>query len=234
MGIAFEQPFQAFFLTKLPCTFPALAFVYYSHIFVGALFLVYAYTFFPRPTFQRVRRTLAMDNWIAFIILTTWRCAPPRLLPTEYGFVDVLHPQNTKTSSMGYPASNATDVLGPDSGSVWTNNSHQLTIAAMPSLHFGTALLIGFSLFTWSPHPAVRVMAPLWPVAMFVTIIATANHFVLDAVAGAFVVLLGWRMNEVLLVFRPLEEWLFGILRMERPRSAEMGRHEAGFASSCD
>lgn len=161
-----------------------------------------------------------MNNWLAFIILTVWRCAPPRLLPSEFGFVDVFHPQTKPAHST--PLTN--DVLGPENGSVWTNNSHQLTIAAMPSLHFGTSLLIAYALVMWAPHRPVRSMAPLWPVAMFVTVIATANHFVLDAVAGAFVVLLGWKMNEIVLVLRPAEEWLFWAVGAERPESAEWDR----------
>ncbi|KAF2103163.1 hypothetical protein NA57DRAFT_63817 [Rhizodiscina lignyota] len=225
LHIDIEASFQHFLLTRLPWSMHLLAIVYHSHIILGVIFLVYAYTFFPRPAFQRIRRTLAIDNWIAFTVLTLWRCAPPRLLPTEYGYLDVLHPKRMREQQ----AELAEVVEGAveSTGSVWTNNSHQLTIAAMPSLHFGTSLLIGYSLLRHSPHRLVRLLAPLWPLAMLITIVGTANHFVLDAVVGAMVVALGWRMNELMLSFRPMEEWMFWALRTERPKTAEKRAWEA-------
>lgn len=63
---------------------------------------------------------------------------------------------------------------------------------------------------------------------MLVTIVGTANHFVLDAVVGAMVVALGWRINEIMLVLRPAEEWLLWLLRTERPKTAEKRMWERG------
>lgn len=237
LNMAIERPFQSFLLTKLPRAMPVLATIYYSHILIGAAFLVYAYTTFPRPVFQRIRRTIFVDNWLSFLVFTSYRCAPPRLLPDHFGFVDVLHQPKQPPAShgMGDAFANATDVLATElrhpaplgavqSGSIWTHNSHQLTIAAMPSLHFGTSLLIGYTLLAHAPHRLVRALAPLWPLAMLVTIVGTANHFILDAVAGACVVAVGWRIQELVLVFAPLEEYLFWCLGVERPRGAGRAR----------
>lgn len=188
LRIDFEHAFQQYILTQHAYVVPLLKNIYYSHIIVGVVFVVYAYTVLPTPVFRRIRRTLAMDNLIAFVILSLYRCYPPRMLAPEYGFVDVLN--------------------GGKTGSVWTHNRFRLTIAAMPSLHFGTALLFGATLARYSPHTAVRVLAPLWPLAMFVTIVATANHFVLDVVVGALVPLLGWRWNRGVLVLKPVQEWM--------------------------
>jgi hypothetical protein len=49
------------------------------------------------------------------------------------------------------------------------------------------------------------------------TIVATANHFILDAVVGACVVLTAYRYNHVMLNLLPVERVLFGLLRLERP-----------------
>ena len=65
------------------------------------------------------------------------------------------------------------------------------------------------------------MVAPLWPAVMLLTIVSAAHHWVLDAVVGAGVPLLAWRVNEVVLVFRPVEEWLFWVLRTERPVAGE-------------
>jgi hypothetical protein len=65
------------------------------------------------------------------------------------------------------------------------------TYAAMPSRHFGSRLLVGIAVFRATTNPFVRIGADLLPVAMVVAVVATASHFVLDAVAGAAVALAG-------------------------------------------
>ncbi|KAM5343187.1 hypothetical protein ACJ41O_014153 [Fusarium nematophilum] len=193
LSLDVEQSFQAYVMNEQAWLMPILARIYYSHISVGVCFIVYIYTFLPSLTFQRIRRTIAADNAIAFVVVTLWRCAPPRLLPQEYGFIDVLH------SKAG-------------GGNAWNNNRFQLTIAAMPSLHFGTALFFAVCLCRFSPHRVVRVLAPLWPAAMLVTIVATANHFLTDAMVGALIPLLGWRINRVVLVLKPVQDFVFAPL----------------------
>jgi hypothetical protein len=47
--------------------------------------------------------------------------------------------------------------------------------------------------------------------------VSTANHFILDAVAGALVCLVGWRSNEILLNLLPLEDYFLWCLRMHKP-----------------
>lgn len=175
-----------------------LAYVYHSHIIVGVMFYVYCYTFVSRNRYQKTRRALALQNVIAFAILSLWRCKPPRLLPEEYGFIDVLHQGN--------------------SGSAWTHNRFQLTVAAMPSLHAGNAVFIAFVLLRFSPHWPLRVVAPLWPMVMALTVVATANHFIPDAVVGVAVVAIAYRLDRVMLILVPLERWLFRALWLEKPR----------------
>ncbi|KAL1641481.1 hypothetical protein SLS58_005986 [Diplodia intermedia] len=123
LHIAIELPLQQHILNHLPWLMPILAKIYYSHITVGVVFLVYTYTYLPPRTYRTIRRTLATNNALAFLILTAHRVTPPRLLPPSYGYVDVLH--------------------AAGAGSAWSRNRFQLTIAALPSLHFGTALFLG-------------------------------------------------------------------------------------------
>ncbi|KAK8173821.1 integral membrane protein [Phyllosticta citrichinensis] len=210
LGFSVELPLQRLVLGHTPSLMDLFAAIYYSHIIVGIAFLVYFYTYLPTYIFRRIRRTIATNNLIAFCILTVYRCAPPRLLPPEYGFVDVLH-GGSQHSDAGSSST---------SGSAWTHNRFQLTIAAMPSLHFGTALFLCVCLSRFSPHRVLRILAPLWPAAMLITILATANHFVLDALVGAAVPVLGWRLNRLWLVLEPLEDWAFRMLRTEKPKPA--------------
>ncbi|PYH93345.1 hypothetical protein BO71DRAFT_399816 [Aspergillus ellipticus CBS 707.79] len=192
-----ELSIQRFVFRQKPWLMAFLARVYYSHIVLGVVFVVYCYTFMPRDKYQAIRRTLAFENVLAFTILTLWRCMPPRLLPEEYEFIDVLH------SNRG--------------GSAWTQNKFQLTIAAMPSLHFGNSVFIALCLLKFSPHWYLRVIAPLWPMLMGLTIVATANHFILDALVGATVTITAFNFNQVMLCLLPLERVLFRLLRLEKP-----------------
>ncbi|KAJ0303894.1 hypothetical protein COL516b_006337 [Colletotrichum fioriniae] len=188
-GIDVELGLQKYVLNNMPWLMSYLAKIYYFHISLGIIFIIYCYTFLPPSTFQKIRRTIAMDNAIAFVIVTTYRCMPPRMLPAEYGFEDVLH------GAKG-------------GGNAWTHNKFQLTIAAMPSLHCGTALFLAWSICRFSPHRPLRLIAPLWPMAMLFTIVATANHFILDAMIGAMVPVIGWRFNRAILVLLPLQNWV--------------------------
>ncbi|KAL1898672.1 hypothetical protein Cpir12675_001779 [Ceratocystis pirilliformis] len=203
LGIAIEQPFQQYVLTQHPWLMSILAKIYYSHITVGVCFLVYMFKYVPAPTYQRIRRTIAMNNAIAFVIITVWRCYPPRLLPREYGFVDILHSAATSATA----------------ANVWNNNRFQLTIAAMPSLHFGTSLYLAVCICRFSPHRMLRILAPLWPTAMLITIVATANHFLTDAMVGAMIPLLGWRWSHVFLRLLPLQERLFAPIARNLPKT---------------
>ena len=60
----------------------------------------------------------------------------------------------------------------------------------MPSLHAADALIVGITLFyvvrTWW----LKALWLLWPAWVCFSVMATANHFWLDCVAGGFVALL--------------------------------------------
>lgn len=116
-----------------------------------------------------------------------------------------------------------------------------LATAAMPSLHFGYSLMIGLTIMTIplaSPRrhairsrmrraPELRVpslgrlcflvLGFLYPSIILVAILATANHFILDAIAGAIVCVLGWRFNRILLNLIPLEDFFLWIVRIHKP-----------------
>jgi hypothetical protein len=223
LGIAFEQRFQHFVLNSCKeWVMDAMCGFYLAHICVGILFLGYAYTYvsplillpqfrklisgfwylnryFPRPTYQSVRRTLFIDNFLAFLIFSLYRCTPPRLMPSSYHFIDVLHP------------------ISNDGPNFWASNPFQLTLAAMPSLRFGTSSLLGISTAVYGKHLPLRIIAPFYPMIMGAVVVATANHRVLDCVVGLLVVWMGWKINWALLGLRPLEEWVFWALRIKKP-----------------
>ncbi|MEV6023987.1 phosphatase PAP2 family protein [Streptomyces sp. NPDC052036] len=56
--------------------------------------------------------------------------------------------------------------------------------AAMPSMHIGWSLWCGLTLFALATVDWVRILGLLYPVVTLTVIVATANHFWLDAVGG--------------------------------------------------
>ncbi|KAJ5085678.1 hypothetical protein N7532_010449 [Penicillium argentinense] len=188
--------------------------------------------------YQARRRTLAVCNLLAFVVFTLWPCMPPRLLSDPsaegpeaelgraYGFVDTVHGVN-------------------GAGSVWTENRFCNQYAAMPSLHFGYSLMIGLTIMT-IPLPAhhrrtlrlrvgsLGLRLPSWrrllclalgflyPFTILVAIVSTANHFILDAVAGAFVCGLGWWSNEILLNLLPVEDYFLWLVRIYKPEPSSL------------
>jgi membrane-associated phospholipid phosphatase len=96
--------------------------------------------------------------------------APPRL--AELGLLDTVTQH-----------SHAYRVLQPPA---FTN-----IYAAMPSLHVGWDLLMGIAIATVARHRVMRLVGVLLPALMAVAVVVTANHYVVDVVAGASVALAG-------------------------------------------
>ena len=64
--------------------------------------------------------------------------------------------------------------------------------AAMPSLHVGWDLVMGPAIAAASGHVLLRLIAVTLPVAMVITVLCTANHYLVDAIAGATLTTLCW------------------------------------------
>ncbi len=129
--------------------------------------------FARRPTAYRTyRNALLISGGIGLVFFMSFPAAPPRF--TDLGLVDTV-----------FSRSNVAQLMQPTS---FTNE-----YAAFPSLHFGWSLLMATAIFRESRRQPVRVVAWLLPLGMLVSIVATANHFVIDAVAGGAVSLIGLR-----------------------------------------
>lgn len=57
-------------------------------------------------------------------------------------------------------------------------------LAAMPSIHVTIAVVTAAGIRETSQSPAVRLLAPAYPPLVAWVVLATANHYVLDVVAG--------------------------------------------------
>lgn len=64
--------------------------------------------------------------------------------------------------------------------------------AAMPSMHIGWSLWCGLTIFALASVPWVKVLGLLYPTVTLIVIVATANHFWLDAVGGMICLAFGF------------------------------------------
>ena len=126
-----------------------------------------------REAYARYRNALLLSGAIGLVIFTLYPMAPPRFMDA-HGFVDTitLH-------------SRAYRVLQPPS----LVNQY----AAMPSLHCGWDLLMGIAIARHA-HRRLRWIGYVLPAAMVASVVLTANHYVLDAVAGMTLVVASLRI----------------------------------------
>jgi hypothetical protein len=145
------------------------------HYVVTATVLVWAYRSAPGH-YRHVRTALVLGSAAGLVGFIVLPMAPPRMLP---GYVDTM----AATAGSGWWAEQASVPEGVGS---LTNQ-----LAAMPSLHVGWAVWCTWVVLLLSRGRAVRVLAVTYAVVTTVVVVATANHWVLDAAAGVAVMALG-------------------------------------------
>jgi hypothetical protein len=129
------------------------------------------------------RSVLMIATIFALVGYSLLPMAPPRLLP---GFVDTM----AKFANDGWwsNAASAPRGLAAD-----TNQ-----FAAMPSLHVGWAIWCGWMMVRYGRHRVTRILGVGYPILVSVVVMATANHYLFDALAGGVVMLLGYAAVRLL------------------------------------
>jgi PAP2 superfamily protein len=141
------------------------------HVAATSAVLVWVYRS-HHARFALVRTSLVVSTAISLVVYVAYPAAPPRL--AGLGFADTVTEQAHVNLS--------SDVLG----------SFYNPFAAVPSLHFGYALLVGLVVARLARNRIVRAAGALYPAFMLFTIVATGNHFVFDAAAGGIVTAAGF------------------------------------------
>ncbi|MET8446303.1 bifunctional glycosyltransferase 87/phosphatase PAP2 family protein [Streptomyces sp. NPDC005209] len=145
-------------------------FYYESFHFVVPL-TVLGVLYWRRPVDYRwARSSLGFATLLALVGFWLYPLAPPRLMPT-LGMIDTVH--------------GVQDFSKPDYGTL-TALTNQY--AAMPSLHFGWSLWCGVVIAIIAPKWWMKALGLLHPFFTVSAIVATGNHWVLDAAGGAVVV----------------------------------------------
>jgi hypothetical protein len=130
---------------------------------VGWLMRLYARR---HPEFHRFRRAAVITTLACQPIFYFFPCAPPRSLDH---FVDTI-----------------ADVSGFDLDSGAVAQLYD-PLAAMPSIHVAYAVVTAAGIEGASESGVLRALAPAYPPLVAAVVFVTANHYVLDAVAGAAV-----------------------------------------------
>lgn len=141
------------------------------HVFGTVAALVWVYRR-HREHFALVRTVVVAASGLALVVYVVFPTAPPRL--AGLGFVDTV----TQHTGVNLNSELLGQLYNP--------------IAAVPSLHFGYALIVGVAVAALSCRGVVRALGALYPASMLFVIVATGNHFWLDAAAGALVVAASW------------------------------------------
>ena len=136
---------------------------------IGVLVWVYRRR---REHFPIVRTTLMASTALALVGYVLYPAAPPRL--AGLGFADTV----TKHAGLNLSSDLLASLYNP--------------LAAVPSLHFGYALLVGVTVAVLAESRTWKVIGALYPLAMLYIIVATGNHFLFDAAAGGLVVVVAW------------------------------------------
>jgi membrane-associated phospholipid phosphatase len=112
--------------------------------------------------FVRFRNTILLANTIGLFGYALVPTAPPWMFPS-FGFVDGVNHSHGLLGALANP------------------------YAAMPSLHAADALVVGVCLFGASRRWWSKALWAFWPVWVWFCVMATANHFWLDVLAGIVV-----------------------------------------------
>lgn len=149
----------------------------------------YAYLHFPvlaavgvwlwwqeRDRFVFLRTVMLVSMAVGLVFYYALPAAPPRLMAEygyDFGFTDTVFGGNTAVSY--------------DQPSLIRND-----FAAIPSFHFGWMLLASMAIWVNTRSRALRAIAVALSALMAWSIVASANHYFLDMVAGGGVIVVAW------------------------------------------
>jgi hypothetical protein len=137
-----------------------------------------------REGYRRARNALLAATAIGLIGYWLLPTAPPRLLGT--GFTDTM----AAFSGLGWWGEAASAPRGMEA----ISNQY----AALPSLHVGWAVWVALTLSRHIRSPLLRRWVWAYPALMTVVVMATANHYLLDALAGVACAFLGdWLARRI-------------------------------------
>jgi hypothetical protein len=173
LGLFHEQAVQAPFIRWDTVTDAFNLYYGGTHFLVPAVALGWLLLRHPER-YARARTSLAVTTAVGFVCFWLYPVAPPRLLPGSFGIADTL-----RDAGPGHVESTLITTAGDQ-------------YASMPSLHVAWAVWCALALYPVVRHRALRVLVAAYPVMTTLVVVATGNHFFLDAAAGTLLACLTW------------------------------------------
>ncbi len=157
-----------------------------------------AYYVAARERYFNYRNVVVISLLFALVAHAAFPVAPPRMM-AEYGFVDTMKS------------------VGPGWYEVRDAAAYFNAYAAIPSLHFAWSMVFGW-LFFMRGGRLLKALGVVYPTITFLAIIVTANHYFVDAAAGAAMMVVSYGI-----VFN----WRVFTLRARMMATSLTGRREA-------
>src|SRR3954452_9025816 len=176
MGIQWEVPLNQLFSDHRVVGLVGSYWYASLHYVVTAAVLVWLWRL-GADRYGPARRALVIGTLLGLAAYLMMPTAPPRFLS---GYVDVL----SLHAADGWWGG---DASAPRGLGGLTNE-----LAAFPSLHAGWSLWVALSLQVYATRKWVRVVGWLYASGTAVVIVGTGNHWVIDALVGWLVILVGW------------------------------------------
>ncbi len=143
----------------------------YALTYLVSSFGLLVWLFLRRPeTYRWARTSFIVLNVVSLICFAIYPVAPPRMV-ADLGFIDTVVLDRT-WGSWGSPLA-----------------SHVNQLAAMPSLHIGWALWVSLILASIASGWLTQAVSGLHVLVTLLVIMATANHYLIDAAGGALLAL---------------------------------------------
>lgn len=165
LGMPFEDDINRW-LVEHTWAVKGLNWYYVLFHFPGAIVLLLWLYLWHGDRYKAFRNLMAVVTFVALVIHLVYPLAPPRMIA---GFVDTMQ------------------TFGPD---IYPSNALKGAanqIAAMPSLHFGWALIEAIAVVSVA-RTRWRWLFVLHPILMALAIIGTANHWWMDAAAAGLII----------------------------------------------
>ena len=166
LGLFFEPGLQELLLSQAWIRDFANFMYVNSHFVVTTTFLIWLYLA-RNHAFYYVRNMFMIAMGLALVLYVIYPTAPPRFMP-EWGFTD------TVAAFVGQAASNGASLL-------------YNPFAAVPSMHVAFALMVAVPAVKLVRFRLLKLVWSLYPIAVTMAVMITANHFWLDVALGAMV-----------------------------------------------
>ncbi len=173
VGLFHEEQMQAFVMRFEPLTklFNWVYVWWYWPMILGVLTWL---CIWKPDRYLYYRNAMLFSGAIGLSMFLLFPLAPPRFL-NDMGFVDTIA-----------TGSSFSDYVRPAS---LTNH-----YAAMPSFHLGWNFLLAVAIVRNAGHYAWRGFGMISPMMMFLAIIVTGNHYIIDGFAGLLVAMAGLKL----------------------------------------